>query len=112
MRLPLALLMLPCAFAQGGFTLDQVLSAAFPSELTASPAGAKAAWVSYVRGVRNILVADPPSYRARRITSYTEDDGQELLELRWTPDASAIVYVRGGSGEPPNPAMNSAGAAE
>jgi Tol biopolymer transport system component len=112
MRFLLALLTLPCAFAQTGFTLDQVMSAAFPSELTASPSGAKAAWVSYVQGVRNILVAEPPAYRARKITGYTEDDGQELLELRWTPDASAVVYVRGGSGEAPNPAMNPAGAGE
>ncbi len=106
-----------CAAAQQApFTLDQVLSASFPSELTASPAGGKVAWVSNSRGVRNIMVAEPPAYQARKITPYTEDDGQELQELRWLPDASAIVYVRGGSangrGEIPNPALNPAGASE
>ena len=90
-----------CASAQQSpFTLDQVLSASFPTELTAAPAGGKVAWVSNSRGVRNILVADPPSYQARQITAYTRDDGQEIGGLRWTPDASAIVYVRGGSANP------------
>ena len=106
-----------CAAAQQTpFTLDQVLSAAFPSELTAAPSGGKVAWVSASKGVRNIMVAAPPAYRGRKITAYTEDDGQELLELRWTPDALAIVYVRGGSangrGEIPNPAQNPSGASE
>src|SRR5215475_13367847 len=90
-----------CAGAQQpSFTLDQVLSAAFPTELTASPSGAKVAWVSNARGVRNILVAEAPEYRARAITAYTNDDGQELSGLSWLPDASAIVYVRGDGANP------------
>ena len=95
---------------QAPFTLDQVLGASFPSELTAAPAGGKVAWVSYTRGVRNIMVAEAPRYQARKLTAYTADDGQELSELAWTPDASAIVYVRGQganrAGEYPNPAID------
>ncbi|SPE33637.1 Peptidase S9, prolyl oligopeptidase active site domain protein (fragment) [Candidatus Sulfopaludibacter sp. SbA3] len=99
-----------CAAAQQApFTLDQVLGAAFPSELTAAPSGAKVAWVSNARGVRNILVAEPPAYQGRKITSYTRDDGQEISSLRWTPDASAIVYGRGGTA---NPALNPKGVSE
>ncbi len=90
------------------------MGAAFPTNLTAAPAGGKVAWVSNALGVRNIMVAEPPLYRARKITSYTLDDGQEIGELAWTPDASAIVYVRGGgpnrAGEAPNPAENPQGA--
>ena len=92
------------------FTLDQVLSSAFPSALTAAPAGGKVAWVSNSKGVRNIMVAEPPGYQARKITAYTADDGQEMGNLAWIPDASAIVYVRGDSanraGEYPNPALD------
>jgi dipeptidyl aminopeptidase/acylaminoacyl peptidase len=99
---------------QAPFTLDQVLGSAFPTELTAAPAGGKVAWVSYAKGVRNIMVAEPPEYRARKITAYTADDGQEMGDLAWTPDASAIVYVRGDSanraGEYPNPALDPNGA--
>jgi dipeptidyl aminopeptidase/acylaminoacyl peptidase len=100
--------LVPAAAAQReAFTIEQVMSAPFPSELVAAPAGGKVAWVFDVRGVRNIWVAEPPDYRARVLTSYAADDGQEIAELAWTPDASAIVYARAGDfeslREAPNP---------
>ena len=104
---PLAPAALPAQ--QSGFTIEQVMSAPFPDELTAAPAptSGAVAWVSNVRGVRNIWVAAPPDYVGRAVTAYTSDDGQEIAELRCTPDARAIVYVRGGDandkGEYPNP---------
>jgi dipeptidyl aminopeptidase/acylaminoacyl peptidase len=117
MKLLPALAFAACAYAaQPPFTLDQVLGAAFPTELTAAPAGGKIAWVSDARGVRNILVAEPPSYQARNITPYTADAGQDLTDLRWTPDASAIVYVLGQdpnrAGEVPNPTHDARGATQ
>src|SRR6266516_3058560 len=99
----------PTALAaqQGSFTLDQVMSPPFPDELVAAPRGGAVAWVFNARGARNIWVAAPPDYRGKAVTSYPEDDGQELTDLRWTPDGRAIVYVRGGGpngkGEYPNP---------
>src|SRR5690242_2512765 len=112
-RLAASLFVLCCASAQP-FTIDQVLSAAFPTEMTAAPVGGGIAWVSNARGIRNIMVAEPPAYRARKITNYTEDDGQELSDPRWTPDGRAIVYVRGEgtnrAGEYPNPAIDPRGA--
>jgi dipeptidyl aminopeptidase/acylaminoacyl peptidase len=95
-------------FAQESpFTLEQIMSAPFPSELTASPTGKKVAWIQDDRGIRNIWVAEPPDYRGRQVTAYANDDGQELGYLAWTPDAKTLVYVRGGaanrSGEIPNP---------
>jgi Tol biopolymer transport system component len=112
-----ALAVAAAAFGQqAGFTLEQVLSAAFPSELTAAPSGGKVAWVTNSRGVRNIMVAEPPGYQARKITAYQADDGQELTDLRWTPDAASIVYVRGGeangAGEIPNPTSDPKGATQ
>ncbi|HJT88471.1 MAG TPA: alpha/beta fold hydrolase [Bryobacteraceae bacterium] len=96
------------------FTLDQVLGAAFPTELSVAPAGGKAAWVSNARGVRNIMFAEPPQYAERKVTNYSTDDGQDLGDLCWTPEASAIVYVRGESanrfGEYPDPAIDPRGA--
>jgi dipeptidyl aminopeptidase/acylaminoacyl peptidase len=89
------------------FSLEQVMSAPFPSDLVAAPAGGKVAWIFDARGVRNVWVAEPPDYKGRAVTSYIEDDGQEIGELAWTPDARAIVYVRGGdlesAREAPNP---------
>ena len=102
-----------CICAQPSFTLEQVLSAPFPADLTVSPTGGKIAWVYNARGVRNIWVAEPPQYRGRVVTAYSEDDGQEISGLRWTPDAGEIVYVRGenanGAGEYPNPSSDPKG---
>jgi len=97
--------------ARGSFTIEQVLSSPFPTELVASPAGNRVAWVFYARGLRNVWVAEAGAggaYRSRQITQYTQDDGQDVGELTWTPDGLAIVYVRGGDlengGNYPNPA--------
>ena len=95
------------AAQQETFTLDQLLSAPFPDELVAAPAGGAVAWVFNTRGARNVWVAEPPGYAGKAVTTYGEDDGQEITDLRWTPDAHAIVFVRGGGpngqGEYPNP---------
>src|SRR2546429_995788 len=105
----LLVLLAPAALAaqQASFTLDQVMSPPFPDELVAAPRGGAVAWVFNARGARNIWVAAPPEYRGKAVTSYAEDDGQELTDLRWAPDGRAIVYVRGGGpngkGEYPNP---------
>ncbi|PWU09353.1 MAG: S9 family peptidase [Terriglobia bacterium] len=103
-----------CAFAQTSpFTIDQVLSSAFPTHLTTAATGGKVAWASSTRGVINIMVAEAPGYVARKVTGYTEDDGQDIDEIRWTADARAIVYVRGGgpnrAGEYPNPTSDPRG---
>ncbi len=98
---------------QQPFTLQQALSAPFPEELVAAPAGGAIAWVYNAQGARNLWIATPPEYQGRAVTAYTEDDGQELGELAWTPDARALVYVRGGAsnsrGEYPNPLSLPAG---
>ena len=98
------------ASAQEKFTLEQVMSAPFPSDLVASPAGNKLAWVLKSRGARNIWIAEAPGYKGRQLTSYSEDDGTEIGELSWTHDGGAIVYTRGGDldgfGENPNPHSN------
>lgn len=103
----LPLLSLGAAAQQKEFTLEQIMSSPFPAGLVAAPSGGKVAWVFNARGVRNLWVAEPPDYKGRQLTSYTADDGQEISALRWTPDAGAIVYVRGGSanrqGDYPNP---------
>jgi dipeptidyl aminopeptidase/acylaminoacyl peptidase len=105
--LAIALLSSVLAAQQEPFTLEQVMSAPFPTELVAAPAGGKVAWVFDARGRRNIWVAEPPEYQARAVTSYTEDDGQEIAELAWTPDARAVLYTLGGDfdtlHEAPNP---------
>lgn len=102
------------AAAQGGFTLEQVMSAPFPSELVAAPARNAFAWVQDDRGRRNLWVAEAPAYQGRQVTRYLEDDGQELSDVTFTPDGTSLIYVRGGppnrAGEIPNPTSDPAGA--
>lgn len=97
LRILSAAFLICTAAAAKSFTLEQVLSAPFPSGLVAAPSGGKAAWILNERGARNIWIAEAPDYKGRRITSYLEDDGQEIGQLQWTPDGSALVYVRGGA---------------
>jgi dipeptidyl aminopeptidase/acylaminoacyl peptidase len=104
---------LPCAAQGKQITLEELLSAPFPDGLVASPSGGAIAWTLDEAGSRNVWVARPPEYKASRITSYRGDDGQEITDLTFTPDGSAIAYVRGGNangrGEIPNPALDVAG---
>ncbi|MFY9528404.1 MAG: prolyl oligopeptidase family serine peptidase [Candidatus Acidiferrales bacterium] len=90
----------PQANSPQSFTIQQALSAPFPTELVAAPAKDRFAWVFNAEGKRNIWVAEPSGarggYAARPITAYADDDGQDIGELAWAPDAESIVYVRGG----------------
>lgn len=102
-----------------GFTVDQALCAPFTSNLRSAPSKGRIAWVVNLGGRRNIWVAEPGSggmgYGSRQVTRYTDDDGQELSAPEWTPDATSIIYVRGGSAQGeshpvPNPASFPKGA--
>jgi len=110
-RIPLVILIaISAALAAPSkrFTLEQILSAPFPTDLTASPKGGTVAWVLDQHGARNIWVAESPDYKGRRLTDYHDDDGQEIAQIAWTPDGHSIVFVRGGDFETfhdnPNPA--------
>ena len=54
------------------------------------------AWVRNVKGVRNVWVADGPGFEPRQVTQFTEDDGQEITNLAFSPDGQVLVFVRGG----------------
>ena len=110
-RFLLATFILASTAAANTFTLEQVLSAPFPSELIAAPGGGKVAWLLNERGARNVWMAAAPDYKGVRLTSYTQDDGTDIGQLQWTPDGKSVVYVRGGDleflGRPdPNPVAN------
>jgi dipeptidyl aminopeptidase/acylaminoacyl peptidase len=88
------------SFAGGGFTIQQVLSAPFPTDLVAAPATNRFAWVYDAEGNRNIWIAEPVgggnAYASRQLTQYSDDNGEAIGGLAWTPDAKSLVYVRGG----------------
>src|SRR5271167_5076526 len=81
----------PQAAAQQTFTLEQVLSAPFPANLVTSKTRNRIAWTMDQEGRRNVWVAEGPSFVARQLTGYNEDDGGELSDLQFTQDGDAIV---------------------
>jgi len=85
------------AVAQSSFSLEQVLSSPFPTELVAATHGSRVAWVFNAKGVRNVWVADGPDFArtARQFTHYSADDGQPIASLRLTPDGKTVVYALG-----------------
>jgi dipeptidyl aminopeptidase/acylaminoacyl peptidase len=86
----------PQQAASNSFTLEQIKSYPFPNELTAAATGSRIAWAFNERGVRNVWVAGGPDFKARRLTNYNADDGQELTSLSLSADGKYVVYVRGG----------------
>ncbi|HVS82701.1 MAG TPA: prolyl oligopeptidase family serine peptidase [Pyrinomonadaceae bacterium] len=115
--LPLAIALLVTVTARidaQSFTLEQVMSSPFPSELTVSKRGDKVAWAFDAEGKRNIWIAEAPAFAARQLTHYDKDDGQELTDLLFSPNGNTVGFVRGGganqAGEIPNPSSDPAGA--
>jgi dipeptidyl aminopeptidase/acylaminoacyl peptidase len=107
----LCVLVSPASAAAQQVTLEGLLSAPFPSVIVAAPAGNRVAWVQNARGSRNVWVAGAPDYKARQLTAYTGDDGQDITTPTWSRDGNTIVYVRGGGpnrqSEIPIPAWSS-----
>ncbi|HEX6546696.1 MAG TPA: DPP IV N-terminal domain-containing protein, partial [Bryobacteraceae bacterium] len=96
--------------ARAAFTIEQVMQTPFASELSADPAGDRVAWVLFEQGRRNIYVAAAPDWKARKATSFNDDDGQEINQIVWSRDGSALFFTRGGDFEMerdvPNPAIS------
>ena len=89
------LVLLPvCCFAEA-FTIEQVLSAPFPSGLTSAAHAPRVAWIFDNKGERNIWVADAPDFVPRQVTHYKGDEGQQIASVRLSPDGKTIVYARG-----------------
>jgi dipeptidyl aminopeptidase/acylaminoacyl peptidase len=99
--------------ADGPYTLEQIMSAPFPSDLAAARQRSRIAWVLDVEGRRNIWVAEGPKFVARQLTNYKLDDGQEISDVSFGADGMNILFIRGGNknaaGEVPNPLSDPAG---
>jgi dipeptidyl aminopeptidase/acylaminoacyl peptidase len=83
----------------GKFSLEQILSSPFPTNLVAAEHAPRIAWIFTTKGERNVWVADlatgGSSFVARQVTHYTGDDGMPLAALKLTPDGQTVVYARG-----------------
>jgi len=88
------------------FTIEQILSAPFPSDLVASFDEGHFAWVSNDAGRRNVWLAthraSGSGYDSRPLTAFTEDDGQDMADLAFVPRHDGVLFVRGGDFEDPD----------
>jgi dipeptidyl aminopeptidase/acylaminoacyl peptidase len=78
------------------FGFAEIAGYPFPSHLVAAARANRIAWVFNEQGRRNVWVAEGPAFSPRRLTSYDEDDGQELTSVGLSPGGEWVVYVRGG----------------
>src|SRR3989442_14646990 len=79
------LLLLIASPARGRYTLEQVMSSPFPSQLVAAKNGGRLAWVFNKRGGRHVLGGGAPGVRARPGKQNTDVDGGENFTLAITP---------------------------
>lgn len=93
--------------AQQPFTLQQVLSAPYASELSAAPAGDRFAWVEDAEGHRNLWIGSGHS-SAHQLTNFDQDDGVDISGIAWSPNGNLIAFTRstedGPDDKPANPA--------
>jgi dipeptidyl aminopeptidase/acylaminoacyl peptidase len=95
----LALLLAPFtiqAAPGAGLTIAQVIHYPYASQLVAAEQGDVIAWVRNIGGVRNVWLARGPAFTPLQVTQYTEDDGQEITQLTFSPDGTRLVFVLGG----------------
>ncbi|MFC1564812.1 S9 family peptidase [candidate division KSB1 bacterium] len=81
--------------AQERFTIEQILSPAFPFELVSAKKTDKIAWIEFERGLRNVYTAAAPDFTPVRLTDFTDDNGYDLSSLSISDDGSVVVFVRG-----------------
>ena len=95
------------ALIANNYTIQDILSAPFPTGLTLSPSGKRVAWVFSENGVRNIWIAEAPRFKGKAITNNNQDIGQDLSSLIFLPKEDKLIFVRGSNpnrkGEIPNP---------
>jgi len=90
-------------------TLENLLSAPFPTELKSSPNGRMLAWVFNDKGSRNVYIAESPEFTPHKLTNNSGDNGVDITNLSFTPDSRSVIFTEGnslnGDGEPANPAQ-------
>ena len=77
------------------FTIEQVLSAPFLSELVSARKADRIAWIEIKQGIRSVYTAAGPDFKPARLTEFNQDDGTDLTGLAISDDGSVVIFVRG-----------------
>jgi dipeptidyl-peptidase-4 len=89
------LLFTPSASAAQSFSIEDILSPPFPVEMVSAKTVDRIAWIAFERGTRNVYTAAGPDFRPVRLTSWMEDRGRDLTDIRISDDGEVLVFVRG-----------------
>lgn len=81
--------------AQQRFSLEEVLAPGYPFALVSAKQSDRIAWLVFEQGRRNVYTAAAPDFIPLRLTSFLEDDGVDLTDLRISDDGKVLVFVRG-----------------
>jgi dipeptidyl aminopeptidase/acylaminoacyl peptidase len=99
MKLVILLLLISINSLAQSPELEKFISHPIESNFSSSPDGKTIAWVINDHGKRNIFIKsgnDAP----KQLTSYTQDDGQEISQITFSPNGTIILFVRGGFANP------------
>lgn len=77
------------------FTVEDMLSPPYPSEMVSARDVDRIAWISVERGRRNVYTAVAPEWAPVRLTDWGDDDGRDLTSIRISDDGDVLVFVRG-----------------
>jgi dipeptidyl aminopeptidase/acylaminoacyl peptidase len=97
----IGLTLAPPAVAAERDRLAEALALPVASGLVGARDVPRFAWVENEAGVRNIWAATR-GQPARRLTAFTQDDGQEISGLAFSDDGARLAFVRGGDEEYPD----------
>jgi dipeptidyl aminopeptidase/acylaminoacyl peptidase len=102
------IIFLPFFGLSQSFSLEQVLSAPYSSDLVSSPSGNSIAWVSNEKGERSLYAASLPSLSPGLLFKSHGDDGQVISNISFSHDDQHIFFIIGSApnrnGEIANPA--------
>jgi dipeptidyl aminopeptidase/acylaminoacyl peptidase len=90
--------------------LAEALALPVSSGLVGAPDAPRFAWVDNVAGVRNVWTAER-GRPAQQVTSFTEDDGQQIYDLAFSRDGTGLAFVRGGDEDVPDDSLPNAASA-
>jgi len=84
------------ARAADAFTLEAVLSPAYPWGLVSARNADRIAWVFNDKGARNVWTAAGPDFKPVNLTGFSRDEVFEIPDVAVTDDGKTVVFVKGG----------------
>jgi len=85
-----------CAIGQEYTDLRKLLNIPYIGDIKGAAKADRIVFTVNEKGHRNIYAADGPNYSIRKVTSFDEDDAQEITSMSISSDGNWVVFARGG----------------